>query len=70
MQSDKKIKRKRWEIKEVVLKEVEVSEKEQNKMVEIMADIFYHHVCQLQEDQNFSENSICTSETLQHKAAA
>ena len=70
MSPDKKIRRKRWEIKEVTLKEVEISEKERNKMVEIMADIFYHHICQPQEDQNFSDKSICTSTTLQLKTAA
>ncbi len=70
MSSDNKIRRKRWEIKEVTLKEVEVSEKEQNKMVEIMADIFYHHICQPQEDQNFSDKPSCTSKTLQLKTAA
>ncbi len=70
MSANKKIRRKRWEIKEVELKEVEISEKEHNKMIEIMADIFYHHICQPQEDQNLSDNSICSSETLQLKTAA
>ena len=60
MSANKKIRRKRWEIKE----------KEHNKMIEIMADIFYHHICQPQEDQNLSDNSICSSETLQLKTAA
>ena len=70
LMSEQKIKRRRWNIKEVSLKKVEIEEKEQNKMVEIMADIFYHHICQPQEDQNFSDNSICTSKTLQHNLAA
>ena len=68
MSVKKKVTRRKWAIKEVKMKEVEITEKDRKKMVEVMADIFYHRICQPQEDLIFSDNSIC--KTLENKAAA
>ena len=54
----KKTIRKRWNVESVRLLKLETNEKEYKKRVEVIADIFYHHICQLQKNQNNSKNSI------------
>ena len=66
----KKLKRRKWEVHEAIPLELEINKKEYKKMIEVIADIFYQHVCQLQKDQTYSENSIELSTPLQIKDVA
>jgi hypothetical protein len=66
----KKLKRRKWEVHEAIRLELEINKKEYKKMIEVIADIFYHHVCQLQKDQTYSKNSIELSSSLKIKGAA
>lgn len=54
----KKSKRRKWDVNYVKLVKFEQDEKEYKKMVEVMADIFYHHIRQLYKDQKLTQNSL------------
>jgi hypothetical protein len=66
----KKITRKKWNVEKVRALKLEINEKEYKKRVEVIADIFYHHICQLQKDQNNSKNSIELSTAVHLNDAA
>lgn len=52
------MKRKKWDVDFVKLLKIELDEKEYKKTVEVMADIFYHHIRQLYKDQKLNSNSL------------
>ena len=62
----KRVHKKRWAVNRLEVKEVELSNEEYKKMIEILGDVIYHEIRRLNKNKINSDKSteFCEPETL------